>query len=162
MSELFSSQGMKPFDIGLVMEDAESGGTTAMFLDMFPMEANFGERNEITASFWDVYDSVMNLRLIRVEMDIKSKPEYTLKFVSDGDAEMRVELYSELNIVDISVKEAGADYVKIGRYVIIDRTPEEKYLKGSVRFLRTCQSRYPHERKTQKTVKEKFPPANGM
>jgi hypothetical protein len=126
---------MKPFDIGLMMEDAESGEATPMFFDMFPMEANFGERNETTASFWDVYDSVMNLRLIHFAMDINSKPDYTLEFVSDGDVRMRLELYSELNIVDISAKKAGADYVKIGRYVIIDRTPEERVFEGISTFL---------------------------
>jgi hypothetical protein len=37
--------------------------------------------------------------------------------------------------VDISAKKAGADYVKIGRYVIIDRTPEERVFEGISTFL---------------------------
>jgi hypothetical protein len=51
MSEFFSSQGMKPFDIGLTLEKAEPGSAESGFLEMFPMEANLGERNETTRTW---------------------------------------------------------------------------------------------------------------
>lgn len=135
ISELFSSHGMKPFDIGLTVIKAEAGGSMSGFLDMFPMDAEFGERNEKTVPFWELYDTAMSLNLIGVTIDVTDTPDYALDFVSEGEAEMRVELYRGLNIADISIKGTDAKYTSVGRYVILERDLENKVFDNINVFL---------------------------
>lgn len=135
MSELFSLNGIKPFDIGLTAMKAESGVSTSGFLDMFPMDAEFGEHSEKTTRFWELYDAAMNLNLIGVTIDVKDTPDYALDFVSEGETEMRVELYRRLNIADISIKGTDAKYTSVGRYVILERDLENRVFDNINAFL---------------------------
>lgn len=135
MSELFSSRGMEPFDIGITVMKAKAGSSMSGFLDMFPMDAEFGERNEKTASFWELYDTVMSLNLVGATVDAQESPDYALDFVSDGKSEIRIGLYQGLNIADISAKGPNASYTSLGRYVILERNLETKIFDNISTFL---------------------------
>jgi len=128
MADLFKSREMEPNDIRLKIPAAEEGDDFFGAFDMFPMEADFDERTEVTAEYWALYDAVMGLNLVQTTVEPGVGPKYELYFYSPPrdpayDARrLRMDLYYGLNIADVSIKDEGEhEYTFVGRYFILDR-----------------------------------------
>lgn len=135
MADLFASHEMKPFDIGLTVSGTKPDSDLSGWIDIFPMDSNFGERNENTASFWELYDTMMELSLVSATIDTNAVPDYGLEFMSDGERVMRLELYRNLNIIDISIKESGGESTNIGRYFVLERDLQNKVFDNIAAFV---------------------------
>lgn len=101
-----------------MMELSSLTAEQAMAYDLFPLEANPGERSERTADFWALYDALCGLELYEVDASQEAAYDYELTFLGDVDGRFAVRLSLPLNTIDLFyLSDEQAEPTHLGRYV---------------------------------------------
>ena len=101
-----------------MMELSSLTAEQAMAYDLFPLDANPGERSERTVDFWALYDALCSLELYKVDASQEAAYDYKLTFLGDADGRFAVRLSLSLNTIDLFYSpDEQAEPTRLGRYV---------------------------------------------